>query len=288
MSKKKAAKTSPPKTAGRTSKAKSPVYASRGAWKRYSGKRWPPLDNPLLRHDDTEADLALGREAERAHEITLAERRLNALVHTKETAGAPAPTGGAAPVAPVVGASNWTQLGPLAIPNGQTYSAARVLVSGRVTAIAIDPSAPDTIYLGAAQGGIWKTTDNGVHWEAKSDNEVSLAIGALAIDPTPGFQQIVYAGTGEGNFSQDSYYGLGVLKSINGGDTSTHLGSGTVAGGGFCRIVVAPGAGSSPATLLFAATTFGLYRSTDGGVNWNQLTSGLPLARLVHVSPPFI
>ena len=280
MSKKKAAKTSPPKTAGRTSKAKSPVYASRGAWKRYSGKRWPPPDNPLLRHDDTEADLALGREAERAHEITLAERRLNALVHTKETAGAPAPTGGAAPVAPVVGASNWTQLGPLAIPNGQTYSAARVLVSGRVTAIAIDPSAPDTIYLGAAQGGIWKTTDNGVHWEAKSDNEVSLAIGALAIDPTPGFQQIVYAGTGEGNFSQDSYYGLGVLKSINGGDTWTNLASGTFAGARFCRIVVAPGAGSSPATLLFAATTFGLYRSTDGGVNWNQLTSGLPLSAM--------
>jgi photosystem II stability/assembly factor-like uncharacterized protein len=163
----------------------------------------------------------------------------------------------------------------MAIPNGQTYSAARVLVSGRVTAIAIDPTAPDTIYLGTAQGGIWKSTDNGSSWQPKTDNEVSLAIGALALDPNA--PQIVYAGTGEGNFSGDSYYGLGILKSVDGGNTWSNLGAtaGEFLGTRFGRLVVDPSSGT-PATRLFAATQNGLFRSTNGGLNWTPLSSGLP------------
>src|SRR5882672_7294317 len=61
--------------------------------------------------------------------------------------------GGVELVPPVAGTSNWVQLGPTAIPNGQTYSSARVLVTGRVTSIAIDPLTPTTLYAGAAQGG---------------------------------------------------------------------------------------------------------------------------------------
>ena len=174
------------------------------------------------------------------------------------------------PVAPITGANNWVQLGPTAIPKARHAGGVRVLVTGRVTAIAIDPTNHQVIYIGTAQGGVWKTTDGGTHWQPCSDNEASLAIGALALDP--GNSQIVYAGTGEGNFSGDSYYGAGVLRSANGGGSWTLLGGPTFTGSRFGRIAVTPG---TPARV-FAATSAGIYRSVNSGTNWTQLTSGIP------------
>jgi photosystem II stability/assembly factor-like uncharacterized protein len=91
------------------------------------------------------------------------------------------------------------QLGPTVIPNGQgsLSSGARVNVTGRITGIVVDPISPLTIYLAAAGGGVWKTVDGGVTWFATSDNELSLAIGALAMAPSD--HNRLYAGTGEGN-----------------------------------------------------------------------------------------
>ncbi|HMJ24557.1 MAG TPA: hypothetical protein VK475_01955, partial [Pyrinomonadaceae bacterium] len=174
------------------------------------------------------------------------------------------------PVAPVAGASNWVQLGPTAIPNGQTYGGSRVLVTGRVTSIVVDPTAPNTIYVATAQGGIWKTINGGVSWVATSDNEMSLAIGALVMDP--GNHLVLYAGTGEGNFSGDSYYGNGVLKTTNGGASWTALATPTFAGTRFSRIAVTP----VTTSRLFAATGAGVFRSTNGGVNWSLMSSGTP------------
>ena len=102
------------------------------------------------------------------------------------------------------------------------------------------------------------------------DNEASLAVGALAMDPDD--HQILYAGTGEGNFSLDSYYGVGVFKTTNGGSTWTLTGQAQFLRTRFCRIVVTPGTPK----LIFAATIFGLFRSTDAGANWNKITAGLP------------
>jgi len=166
------------------------------------------------------------------------------------------------------GASNWVQLGPTAIPNGQTYSSARVLVTGRVTSIVVDPVSTNTIYIGTAQGGVWKTTDGGLSWLPKTDNEVSLAIGSLVMDP--GNHLVLYAGTGEGNFSGDSYYGNGILKSTDGGNTWMTLAQPTFTGTRFSRIAVTPGTSSR----LFAATGNGLYRSTDSGATWTKMTGG--------------
>lgn len=174
------------------------------------------------------------------------------------------------PVAPVAGVSNWVQLGPTAIPKGQTYGGPRVLVTGRVTGIVVDPTAPNTIYCATAQGGVWKTINGGSSWVATSDNEISLAIGALAMDPSN--HLVLYAGTGEGNFSGDSYYGNGVLKTTNGGASWTALATATFAGTRFSRIAVTPG---TP-TRLFAATGAGIYRSTNAGVNWSLMSSGTP------------
>ena len=71
------------------------------------------------------------------------------------------------------------------------------------------------------------------------------------------------SGTGEGNFSGDSYYGAGVLKSIDGGATWTTLGASTFVGTRFSRLAVTPG---TPARL-FGATGFGLFRSVNAGVD---------------------
>jgi hypothetical protein len=255
----------------------------------------PPPDNPQLRHDDLLIDRQVPGPAGKAAKAAprrpaaaaaaaarpvepqgTAQRRLQALEQLRAAPGAPAPAAARAaappPTPPTPGISNWVQLGPLTIPNGQTYTAARVQVTGRVTAIVVDPSHPQTIYLGAAQGGVWRTTDGGLHWMPISDNEVSLAIGALILDPAN--PAVLYAGTGEGNFSGDSYYGAGVLKTTNAGATPptwTTLGTSTFLGDRFSRIAIFPGGGP-----LLAATGTGLYRSTNGGTTWTPAGSGLP------------
>ncbi|MCI0463586.1 MAG: hypothetical protein L0Z62_42160 [Gemmataceae bacterium] len=261
----------------------------------------PPPDNPLRRHEELSVDRLLteaeapprptvrgarspttaraAQPAAEAREVpSTAQLRLAALIQSggmrAVEEGGPVLAGAraaAAPVAPVAGISNWVQLGPTAIPHGQTYSPARVLVTGRVTAIVLDPTQPQTIYLGTAQGGVWKTTDSGRNWVPKSDHEVSLAIGALALDPSN--HEVLYAGTGEGNFSQDSYYGTGVLRSTDGGDSWTNLNPGNLfTGARFCRLAVTPGTPER----LFAATTRGVFRSTNSGTHWTEMTNGIP------------
>jgi len=289
------------------------VKASKKTAPKRAGRAAPPPDNPLLRHEQLSSDRRIEgeetfapgaslltalaatsgrkraeagkRKAKESTGAKHAELRLAAWEHSRRMAGhgtggpvmatrralSAAAPGGIAMVAPVVGSSNWVQLGPTVIPNGQTHTAARVLVTGRITAIVVDSTNTNIIYLGTAQGGVWKTIDGGLNWSPKSDNEVSLAIGALAMDPSN--HLILYAGTGEGNFSGDSYYGNGVLKTIDGGDTWTTLARPIFTGTRFGRIAITPG---TP-TRLFAATGDGLYRGTNGGTTWTKMTgSSLP------------
>src|SRR5438093_2981814 len=163
----------------------------------------------------------------------------------------------------------WAALGPSAISDA--YRSA-----GRVTTVAIDPTNSNTIYAGAAQGGVWKTVNGGADWTPLTDAQCSLAMGALAVDPiTP---NIGYAGTGEMNFSSESYYGCGVLRSTDGGVTWTQLGGAvfdTPTGGAhISKIVVDPAtAGSASSSTVFAATSFGLYKSVNSGGAWSRLLS---------------
>jgi photosystem II stability/assembly factor-like uncharacterized protein len=156
------------------------------------------------------------------------------------------------------------------------------LVTGRITAVVVDSTNPDNIiYLGTAQGGIWKTIDSGRNWVAKSDYAPSLSIGALVMDPTN--PSILYAGTGEGNIAwweivggkhPASYYGCGILKTTDGGEKWTLLGGedNEFIGASFFRLAINP---LNPSTI-FAATTAGLYRSTDSGEHWTKMNGGLP------------
>ncbi len=175
-----------------------------------------------------------------------------------------------------VQAATWSLVGPAPMKNSY-MGGVQVDVSGRVTALAPHPTDGNTIYLGAAQGGVWKTTDGGANWTPLTDNQASLAIGALAV--APGNGNIVYAGTGEPNGGLDNYYGAGILKSVDGGATWNRLGATEFGGAGISAIVVHP---TDPDTVYVASSAFlghqgvvlskvGIYRSTDGGANWTFL-----------------
>jgi hypothetical protein len=116
------------------------------------------------------------------------------------------------PSSPQTSGSVWTQIGPAPIPLGQTQTT-RVNVSGRTTCIAIDPTNSNNIYVGTAQGGLYRSLDGGTTWLAIFDTAQSLAIGALAFaqgDPTT-----LYVGTGEANGSADSFAGVGLYRINN-------------------------------------------------------------------------
>jgi hypothetical protein len=168
-------------------------------------------------------------------------------------------------------------IGPSPILGGQigTTLPTRAM-SGRVTALAADPTNENHWYIGGAQGGVWETKNAGSTWVAKSDAEASLAIGALAI--APGSPNIVYAGTGEPSFSGDSYGGHGLLRSEDGGLNWVRLAQPAFEGLAFARLIVHPEDANTLVGAVTAGALFGregasspglpargVFRSTDGG-----------------------
>ena len=173
--------------------------------------------------------------------------------------------------------AGWTEIGPFPIPNGQVQSGAQLPVSGRTIAIAVHPTNPNIVYVGTAQGGLYRSTDGGATWTPLLDNALSLAIGAIAIAPSQ--PDTIYVGTGEPNFSNDSFFGVGVYRIDNastGAPTlSAALGTAQFSGRAIGEIIVDP---NNPATIFVASTSGvggigpaapaglpnrGLYRSTD-------------------------
>ena len=176
----------------------------------------------------------------------------------------------------------WTLIGPEpTIPLLSEPFTGSPEISGRVSALAVDPTNANIVYAGGADGGVWKTTNGGSNWTPLTDGEVSLAIGSIAIDPSN--HNIIYVGTGEDNNNLDGYAGAGILKSIDGGTTWTHLpgpflgplGS-TTGGASIGSLAVHPTNGQILlAGVAFAGSNGGIYRSTNGGTTWTKITSGL-------------
>jgi hypothetical protein len=206
--------------------------------------------------------------------------------------------GGVLPSTSFPGPTNWTLIGPQPINSTAFLNrfTGGPTIAGRVAALAVDPTNRDIVYLGAAAGGVWKSSDAGTNWAPITDSQASLATGSIAIDPTaascsPGPCQIIYVGTGEANNSGDSYYGAGVLKSTDAGAHWTQLGAATfvgpqsssrLAGGAHIGALAVDPKNNQ---VILAGVQFvtsnslsGIYRSVDGGTNWALVAtaSGAP------------
>jgi hypothetical protein len=127
----------------------------------------------------------------------------------------------------------WTLAGPSTsnFPDLLTFSGAPYTTSGRITALAIDPSCSTRkcrVWAAAAGGGVWRTNNalsgSGASWTFLSGDFATNAIGTLTYDAA---HNTLYAGTGEPNASADSEAGFGIYKSTNGGDTWTQLAANT-------------------------------------------------------------
>ena len=194
---------------------------------------------------------------------------------------------------------SWTPLGPQPTANTQFYGN----VSGRVTALAVDPcdATGNTVYAGGADGGVWVSfnalSGNPVTWHPLTDDEPSLSTGALALASKTcqvfnGHAQsnLILVGTGESNYAHDSLYGAGVLRSSDGGQTwkqdSTFTSSasqGPGASGPYIAALAVQPQQTNPVVLAavqgtdFAAggsLPSGVWRSTDGGNTWNRVQPG--------------
>lgn len=203
----------------------------------------------------------------------LAERQLSKAAAEPVT-GPPADAGtlAIAPAGQVFG-SKWVELGPNVVYNGQPTGGARCKVGGRVTCAAFDPSdvTYKTIYLGTADGGVWKTTNHGGTWTPLTDAQPSLSIGSITVNP--GATNEVYAGTGENVLSGDAMSGAGVLVSTNGGLTWVNRQSSTMGGTAIGRIALDRATTTGATRHLIAATMKGLYATNDGFQNVTRVSS---------------
>jgi hypothetical protein len=118
-----------------------------------------------------------------------------------------------------------------------------VTVSGRLSAIAVDPVNVNHLLCGASAGGIWESFTRGADWAPRTDFMATLTTGAIAFDPVN--PSVVYAGTGEGN--DYWYFGQGILRSADGGTTWTLLAGKPFTGQGFFAIIVDPANTPAPA-----------------------------------------
>ena len=184
------------------------------------------------------------------------------------------------PRIPIFPGSNWYCIGPSVVRRGQVFSTTAnafdtAPISGRITAIAYDPNDTSVVYAAAAQGGVWKSTDAGANWTAKSDHEVSLAMGAVTVDPSvtdaSGRSTRIWAGTGEPNGAIGTYYGAGLLLSTDGGDTWVQRGGAVFARAAISTIAVDPADNQH----LFVASDIGVWESDDEGLNWNRIEFGV-------------
>lgn len=148
------------------------------------------------------------------------------------------------------------------------------LTSGRVADIAIDPANKRTWYVGAAAGGVWKSTNGGISFTPIFDGQGSFSIGTVVIDHAN--PNVIWVGTGENNAQRVVAYGDGVYKSIDGGRSWTNMGLKQSEHIG--RIVIDPRNSdvvyvAAQGPLWKKGGDRGVYKTTDGGKTWTKILS---------------
>ena len=165
---------------------------------------------------------------------------------------------------------------PSSRPAPDVYSRLRWRYVGpegnRTDAVAGVPGDPLVYYAGAASGGIWKTTDGGIHWEPIFDDQPVASIGALAVAPSD--PNIVWVGTGESFIRSHISVGEGIFKSTDAGKTWSRMGLEKT--GRIARVLVDP---ANPNIVLACALGHaygpqeerGVFRTSDGGASWQRV-----------------
>ncbi len=171
----------------------------------------------------------------------------------------PASKAAESPLAKVVSALPFRSLGP-------------GFMSGRISDIAVHPTAQGTWYVAAGSGGVWKTINAGVTWTPIFDDQASYSIGEITIDPTN--PDVVWVGTGENVSGRHVGWGDGVYRSRDAGHSWQRMG---LAGSQHIgRILVDPRDGNvvlvaAEGPLWSAGGERGVYRTTDGGATWTPV-----------------
>ena len=179
-----------------------------------------------------------------------------------------------------------TPLGAQDLPALPWRSIGPASFGGRIDDIEAVPGKPGTIFVGTAGGGVFRTTNNGTTWSPVFDRDgTSTSIGDIAIAPSdPG---IVWVGTGEANNRQSSTWGDGIYRSLDGGDSWTHMGLAATQHIG--RVVIHP---RNPSIVFVAALGHlwgpnadrGVYRTTDAGATWKRVLAGDSVTGAVDVA----
>ena len=153
----------------------------------------------------------------------------------------------------------WREVGPTA-------------TGGRVTDIEVDINDPHHIFVASASGGLWETTNNGTTWECIFENEGTISIGDIAVDPQDA--KTIWIGSGEANNQRSSLWGDGVYKSSDGGESWNNTGLKETHHIG--RVVIDP----TNSDVVFVAALGklysdneerGLFRTQDGGESWEKV-----------------
>ncbi|RLD44447.1 MAG: hypothetical protein DRJ05_01410 [Bacteroidetes bacterium] len=169
---------------------------------------------------------------------------------------------------------NWTSMGPSSTAGG--YSGL-----GRLNCVAFRPGDNNTIYTGSPGGGLWKTTDGGSNWTVLTDQNAVLGVSdALVIAGSSTSTDTIYIGTGDrdvgsmwslGGGQSNDNNSIGILKSVDGGNSwsTTGLTYSASQKRTINRMLLDPDDNNT----LYAATSVGLYKSTDAAASWTQIYS---------------
>ncbi|PHI19086.1 hypothetical protein CEQ90_14885 [Lewinellaceae bacterium SD302] len=145
-------------------------------------------------------------------------------------------------------------------------------MSGRITAIDVNPKNKDIMFAGAASGGVWRSKNGGIDWHPVFDEQKTAAIGSISIsDSNP---NVIWVGTGEGNPRNSANYGGGIYRSLDGGDSWKFMGLKNTRA--IHRVIVHP---ENPDVVWAGAfgsmwgpnKERGVYKTTDGGKNWKKV-----------------